>query len=93
MLEKKNASVRLMIEDLLKAKKISQCEYDLYYLYQINELGYKLLHKMIEQTFMEEPNEPSDPGFAFISGRQSVWRDVKKSILHVQQLLKENNHV
>jgi len=81
-----------MIEELLKAKKISQAEHDLFMLYQVNELGRKVLDGMMLETFMDEPREKEfgGVGFAFYDGRRSVWRDVQRALLSVDKLLKES---
>jgi|GEM_PF-1045306 hypothetical protein len=80
-----------MIDDLLKLKKISQPEYDLYILFQTNELGRKTLDRMMQDTFMDEPSDKEfgGVGFAFYDGRRSVFRDIHRTILKVQYLIKE----
>ena len=81
-----------MIEELLKAKKISQAEHDLYMLYQANELGRKVLDGMMLETFMDEPHDTEfrGVGFAFYDGRRSVWRDVQRALLNVGNIIKES---
>lgn len=84
-----------MIDDLLKAKQISPEEYDLYNLYQVNELGRKVRDKAMTEMFMDEPadKEFNGVGFAFYDGRRSYFRDVMRTILKVEHYLKEVNHV
>ncbi len=79
-----------MIEDLLKLKRISQEQYDTYYLFQVNELGRKVLNSMIEAYFMDEPtmDEFGNAGFAFYAGRCSTLRDIRRAILFVQEQLR-----
>jgi hypothetical protein len=80
-----------MIEEILKANKISQAEYDLYQLFQVNELGRKCLDRMMQDSFMDEPQEKefSGIGFAFYDGRRSVLRDIHRTILKVEYQIKE----
>jgi len=84
-----------MIEDLLKAKKISPEEFDLYMLFAANELGRKCLDKMLNDTYMDEPLEKefSGVGFAFYDGRRSVFRDIRRTIINVENIVKEQNNV
>ena len=81
-----------MIEDLIKAKKISQEHYDVYMLYQTTELGRKCLSNMANAEFRQEipPHEFKGVGFAFYDGRRSVWRDIFTIIDKVQDLIREN---
>ena len=83
-----------MIEELLKAKKISQSEYEIFMLFQANELGRKILDRMMQDTFMDEPSEKEfgGVGFAFYDGRRSVFRDIHRALLKVQHFLKEESN-
>ena len=80
-----------MIDDLLSSKKITPNEYKLYCLYRQNELGREVLDTAMLETFMDEPalTEHSGEGFAFYDGRRSVWRDIRRTILKVEQIIKE----
>lgn len=80
-----------MLEDLLKAKRISPEEFDLYNLYQVNELGRKVRDKAMTEMFMDEPKDKefNGVGFAFYDGRRSYFRDVMRTILKVQHHIKE----
>lgn len=80
-----------MIDELLKAQKISPEEYDLYCLFQVNELGRKCLDRMMRDTYMDEPKEKefSGEGFAFYDGRRSVFRDIHRAILCVEKIIKD----
>lgn len=80
-----------MIEEILKAKRITQAEYDLYQLFQVHELGRKCLDRMMQDAFMDEPpdKEFSGVGFAFYDGRRSVLRDIHRTILKVEYHIKE----
>ncbi len=84
-----------MIEELLKAKKISPEHYELYMLFQANELGRNVLTRMTHFSFMEEPKDMdySGQGFAFYDGRRSVFRDIHRAIIIVTDQLKELNNV
>lgn len=83
-----------MIEELLKLKKISPEQFDIYMLFQANELGRKLLDRMTYHAFMEEPTdmEYSGEGFAFYDGRRSVFRDWHRTINLINEQLKELNN-
>lgn len=83
-----------MIDKLLKANKISPEDFDLYTVFQASELGRKVLDRMMQDTFMDEPNdrEFKGVGFAFYDGRRSVFRDIHRAILRVQHQIKEMNN-
>lgn len=83
-----------MIEELLKAKKISPEEFDLYMLFQANELGRKCLDRMMQDSFMDEPTDKEfgATGFAFYDGRRSVFRDIHRTLLRVQKFIKESKN-
>ena len=83
-----------MLEGLLKTQKISQEEFELYQLFQANELGRKCLERMTFDTFMDEPNDKdrSGVGFAFFDGRRSVFRDIRRVILFVENKIKETTY-
>jgi hypothetical protein len=85
---------KMMLEDLLKAKRITPEEFDLYNLYQVNELGRKVRDKAMTEMFMDEPQnkEFSGVGFAFYDGRRSYFRDVMRTIFKVQQHIKESTN-
>lgn len=87
-----------MIDELLKAGRISPEEFDIYMLYQVNELGRKSLERMMFDTFMDEPQKKEfrGIGFAFYDGRRSVFRDIRRTILKVEfelQHLESNREV
>ncbi len=80
------------IKSLLHSGKILQPEYDSYILFELDEFGREYLKNIIEATFLE----PSDAGkmehtFAWHAGRQSVWREIKTTILKINYLLGEEN--
>jgi len=80
-----------MIEEILKAKKITPEEHDVYMLFQATELGRKCLDRMMHESFMDEPQDKefSGVGFAFYDGRRSVLRDLSRTIKKVQLIIKE----
>lgn len=84
-----------MIEELLKAKKISPEKHDLYMLFQFTELGRKVLDKMTMDTFMEEAKlmEFGESTFAFYDGRRSVFRDIRWAIKLVEDELRKLQNV
>lgn len=83
-----------MIEDLMKAQKISPREYKLYSLFG-TQLGHECLSEMMDEAFMEEPLEQEMTGtrFAFYDGRRSLLRSIRTVIDKVNTIIKENNYV
>jgi thermostable 8-oxoguanine DNA glycosylase len=83
-----------MINELLKSKKISPEEADLYMLYQATELGRKVLDRMMLETYMDEPREKefNGVGFAFYDGRRSVFRDIRRALMNVEDKIKESTN-
>lgn len=83
-----------MIDQLLASKKITPEEYDLYVLYQVNELGRKVRDKAMNEMFMDEPTDKefNGVGFAFYDGRRSYFRDVMRTILTVEEIIKDVNN-
>lgn len=79
-----------MLEELLKAGKISSEEFDLYMLFQVNELGRKCMDRMMLETYMDEPRDKefNGVGFAFYDGRRSVLRDIRRAIFKIEDQLK-----
>lgn len=83
-----------MLEEILKAKRITIEQYEVYMLYECTELGRKVFNRMMFDTFMDEPQDKefSETGFAFYDGRRALCRDIKRVILFVQDKLKEAEH-
>ena len=83
-----------MIDDLLKAKIITPEQYDIYFLFQVNELGRKLFADMMSKYFMDLPPMEmlDDAKSAYYVGRCSVLRDWYSTILFVNEKLKEVNN-
>ncbi len=84
-----------MLDKLLSSTKITQDEFNLYTLFHVSELGRKFLDQLVMKTFMEEPTDAewNDPGFAYFSGRQSIVRNILRSIERVNNIIKEENYV
>jgi hypothetical protein len=82
------------LEEVLKAKKITPEQFDMYMHYQVNELGRKLLHQGMMTTFMDEVPVMGMTGeqLAFNEGRRSIFRDVYVAIDIVQKAIKESLH-
>lgn len=80
-----------MIEELLKADKISRFDYLVYALFECNEFGREFFSNMLIDTFMEEPLRMESGGIklAFIDGRRSVFRDIRRALFTVKQKLQE----
>jgi hypothetical protein len=79
-----------MIEELLKAKKISPSEFKLYKLFT-SEIGSECLKTMMDEMFWEEPIEELMTAgvLAFYEGRRSVLRGIKSTIDKVQILINQ----
>lgn len=80
-----------MIEELLKAGKITRYDYLVYALFECNELGREFFSNMLNDTFMDEPTSMEDGGIklAFLDGRRSVYRDMRRAFIHIQKMMKE----
>lgn len=78
-----------MIEQLLHAKKIDETQYELYQLFHLNELGRKVLYRLMDGTYMDEPDgkEFCGVGFAFYDGRRALVREIRNAILFVEEAL------
>ena len=82
-----------MLEDLLKLKRISQEEYDMYALFTGNELGNRYLKRMVDDTFMDQVPPPAMTAelLAYAEGRRSIFRDIKFTIERITTLLEGTN--
>ncbi len=82
-----------MIEELLKAKKITRFHYLVYALFECNEFGREFFNNMLIDTFMEEPVTLESGGIklAHIDGRRSLIRDIRRALFDVKKLLTEVN--
>ena len=80
-----------MIDQLLHAKKINETQYEFYQLFHLNELGRKVLYRLMDGTYMDEPAEKefSGVGFAFYDGRRALVREIRNAILFVEEELKK----
>lgn len=80
-----------MIEELLKAGKIERFHYLCFALFECNEFGREWYDKMLLDTFMEEPQGMDAGGieFAFIDGKRTAFRDIRRALLFVKKQLKE----
>lgn len=83
-----------MIDQLLQAKKIDEKQYEFYQLFHLNELGRKVLYRLMDGTYMDEPAEQDFSGvtFAFYDGRRAIVREIRSAILFVEEKLKETLH-
>lgn len=84
-----------MIEELLKAKKITPEQYKIYFLFQVNELGRELFEDMMSHYFMDLPpiGLLDESKSAYYVGRCSVLKDWYTTILFVREQIKELNNV
>jgi hypothetical protein len=81
-----------MVEGLINTGKISKKQGDIYYLFAMSDLGRSWLDGMTDLTFMEEPIKPIECGYAFLDGRRSLLRDIKKEIMLINHLLKDEHN-
>lgn len=83
-----------MIEELLKAGKISRFDYLCFMVFTCNEYGRELYDKALMDTLMEEPASGNDLGiqFAFIAGKRAFFKDIKSALDFVNQQMKEVNN-
>ena len=79
-----------MIDELLKAKKISDSEFKLYKLFS-SELGVECFKRLMEEMFWEEPaEEQMRVGvLGFYEGRRSVLRGIKSTVDKVQSIVNQ----
>ena len=84
-----------MLNELLKAKKITLEQANTYELFAVNELGRKVFEDMTTAYLMDEPQGMDARGAAYALhvGRLSVFTDIRRAILFVTQQLRENNYV
>ena len=79
------------LANLRKEGKISETEYLNYLLYATSDLGIRYLKIAIEGVLMEEPITPTSELFVWHDGRRSVWRDIKRMVDRVDDLLNGEN--
>lgn len=81
------------IDDLLAAKKISIEDYEVYVLFETNDMGKRYLNRMVYKTFMEEPDPHLTRGvvFAYNDGRRSILRRINDTIEKINQLKEAND--
>lgn len=80
-----------MLDELLKANKITSRQLKIYHLFAMHDLGQQYLDEMILETFMDTPVQPSDQVFAFLDGRRSIFREILDTIKHVNKIVEETN--
>ncbi len=83
-----------MLEELLKANKISSDDAEIYQLFACTVLGQKWLKRLTHETFMEEiPKEYlTGQRVAFADGRRSTLRQIHYAIDYVNSKIKEQEH-
>lgn len=83
-----------MLEELLKANKISSEDAEVYQLFACSVLGQKWLKRSTHETFMEEiPKEYlTGQRVAFADGRRSMLRQIHYTIDYVQSKIKEQEN-
>jgi len=73
------------LKTLLETKKISKTEYHIFLLFELTDLGKEFCHKFQEKLFMEEPAVMTNTGYAWVDGRKSMFREIKRTIDFVYQ--------
>ena len=81
------------LDELLAAKKISIEDYEVYLLFEVDERGRKYLNRMVDLTFMEQPDPSLCTGeiFAWHDGRRSTLRSIKHTIDEINKLKEAND--
>ncbi len=83
-----------MLEELLKANKISNDDAEIYQLFACSVLGQKWLKRLSHETFMEEIPQEYLTGqrVAFADGRRSMLRQIHYAIDYVNSKIKEQEN-
>ncbi len=84
-----------MLDELLKADVIPSSWVRMYRVFELTEDGRTLLQEATISYFMEEPDARMASGeqYAFMEGRRSYLREVRRAIDCVREKLKELDHV
>lgn len=82
-----------MIDDLIRLKKITRREANIYELFIVNESGRKWFKDTWHETFMDcaPPNMMNGEVLAYADGRRSILRDIVLVREKIDQLLAEQN--
>lgn len=81
------------VQEMVREGRVKQSDYDLWLLFEGNDLGRRLLQDLIINTFMEDPREVgTGEAFAFQDGRRSVWRDIKLVLLKIHKEMEVYRH-
>lgn len=80
------------LDGLLKEGFIDPWTYQTYCLYMGDEFAAGYLKNSIESVYAEEPPLQLEHSFAYQAGRISIWRDVRKAIVGVNNLLQGKNY-
>lgn len=83
-----------MLDELLKAGKITISDVEVYQLFRCTELGDKWLKQKMLETFLEQPPVDLITGDAivFIDGRRSLIREIHYALDTISKLIKEYEH-
>jgi hypothetical protein len=76
---------------LLKEGKINPYHYDIYMLYEGNDLGRRMLKEHLLAAVMEEPVNGTGEAFAFADGRRSVWREINLIVLNIHKEMEKSH--
>lgn len=82
----------MLINELLKTKKITKGQYDIYLIFEANELGKNLFNQWVKKFLLSEDHTAGnfqESGFSFFFGRVSFVQDIFRDIEFVKTKLKE----
>lgn len=81
------------VRDLFLEGKISKREFNLYLIFEANDIGRQLLPELIMDSLMESPEEiGTSEAFVHHQGRLSVWRDMKMAIERIKIAMEKQRH-
>ncbi len=81
----------MVLEELLKLKRITIEDVEMYQLFSANEIGQRWLRRNMLETFLEEPPKEHLTGelCAFIDGRRSFIRQLHYGLEQIHKLIGE----
>ncbi len=85
-----------MLEDLIAAEKITKEQSEIFYLFEVSDLGRMWFKRMIMETFLEQPPPQDIRGttISFIDGRRSLLREIYGELEFIKNKIREyeNEH-
>ena len=77
------------VVNLLNEGKIDLYQYDVYVLYEVNEMGRTFLKNKMEANAREEPQHDRPNSYAWYDGRRSCWREIDAIVSFVKYLVEK----